>query len=383
MRHGRFITALFTLGSAFCADAQSVAEIVDALADMPDYAASVTYAVTLPQADDDIVYTVDLQQPASADSYLIDWRVDTPSGPVDGFTAWFDGHFYNFRNKRLQESHADWDATAPDGARAVQNSAQFASLLPSRLAMELRELDNAERYRYTLSTTSSGEVRISAVRLTAGEEDAELEWTFDSTTLRPRRFYADYNPGSIAGQQVTAIYSDSPSPTLHSPLSEELLRERYPEAFERYRESQFAIESMRGQQLPGFSLPQCGAAGRFTRRATEPLEAPTAVVLLDSEATLAPQLIEAVRAAIGRLPSDAAVLWACTGKNPDAVSELLGPLRQGEKAILGSRSLARDCGAATLPVVMACDAKGCVTDLIVGLNNQLEIDVIRMFSTIK
>lgn len=380
-----FITALLFLlgGSTGLAKAQSVAAIADTLSNMPDYEAVVEYAVTLPQAQDDIVYTVELHQPASADSYLIDWTVNSPSGRVDGFTAWFDGHFYNLRNNRLQEHHAEWDADAPDGVRAIQNSAQFASLLPSRMAMELRRLDDPELYRYTV-TSSSDELRIDAVRLASGSDDAELKWVFDASTLRPLRFYADYNPGAISGQQVKAVYSPLPdSKHISGSLDEAMLRERYPLAFEQYRESQFAIESMRGRQLPGFSLPQCGAAaGRLTRRAADPLPEPTAIVMLDSDSALAPQLIEAVRNAIDRLPANVNIIWACTGKNPDEINELIGTPRPGETTLGGARTLIRDCGAATLPVILACDASGRISDLAIGLNNQTEIDVIRMFSTI-
>lgn len=378
-----FITAMLLLLGAPTGllKAQSVAEIANVLSNMPDYEAAVEYAVTLPQAQDDIVYTVELHQPASADSYLIDWTVNSPSGRVDGFTAWFDGHFYNLRNNRLQEHHAQWDADTPAGARAIQNSAQFASLLPSRMAMELRRLDDPGLYRYTISP-SADELRVDAVRLASGSDDAELQWVFDASTLRPLRFYADYNPGAISGQQVKAVYSPLPD-SLHisGPLDEPALRQRYPLAFEQCRESQFAIESMRGRQLPGFSLPQCGG-GRLTRRAADPLAEPTAIVMLDSDSALAPQLIEAVRNAIDRLPANVNIIWACTGKNPDEISELIGTPRPGETTLGGARTLIRDCGAATLPVILACNSAGLISDLAIGLNNQTEIDVIRMFSTI-
>lgn len=373
----RFITPIMLAAAALGVSAQSIDDLAVALANMSDYAASVTYAVTLPQAEDDVVYTVSLSQPASPDSYLIEWNVDTPSGPTSGFTAWFDGHFYSFRNNRLRELHRQWDeAAVTDGPNAPQNSAQFVSLLPSRLAVQMRDL-LTPRYEYKVSSNGD-QIRVNANRLSNGDTDAELQWTFDAYTFQPLDFYGDYNPGAISSQQVHAVYA--PSSLILDTLSETTLRQRYSDAFTLYRQSQFAIENMRGQQVPAFSLPILGSSQRLTRRASAPFARPTALVLLDSDATLAPQLIAAVRRAISRLPADADVLWACTGKNPDAVSELLGELPPGETALLGARPLVRDCGAAALPVVMVVDHSAKISDLIIGLNNQLETDVIQMLN---
>lgn len=370
------------LASAAAGRTQGIAGIMEALANMPDYAATVTYAVTLPQAEDDVVYTVDLQQPSSPYSYLINWTVEAPSGTVDGFTAWFNGNFYNFRNRRLQEHHNNWDKAAPQGAKAVQNSAQFASLLPSRMAMQLREVATGP---YTHTLTRRGDVlTLEAVRECAGEPDAELTWTFNADTFEPIGFYADYNPGAITGQQVKAEYARATNPLIAEgdTLSEAALRELYPTAFTRYRESQFAIENMRGEQLPAFSLPLANGSGRMSRHASDPLAQPTAVVLFDPEGTLSPRLVSSVRKAIDRLPSDAGVIWACTPKSPDSATEAIGSERPGETTLTGAATLAAQCGAASLPVVMICDGNGCIRNLIIGMNKSLETDVIQMLSTL-
>ena len=365
---------------AAAGNAHTLESVADALAGMAGYEATVTYAVTLPQADDDVVYTVDLQQPADADSYLIDWSVESPSGPVEGFTAWFDGHFYNFRNRRLQEHHDQWDAPAPAGTKARQDAAQFASLLPSRLARQLREIASSGSYTCTIASRGD-EIIVEAARNAAGEPDAEMRWTFDSATCAPREFYADYNPGSLTGQQVKADYSPARKPLIApgTALSEKILRALYPDAFGRYRESQFAIENLRGEPMPAFSLPDA-AGGRLTRRADEPFENPTAVVIFDPEGTLSDELIAGVRNAIDRLPLTADVIWACTGKNPATASDSVGERRSGETTLTGAAALAVECGAAALPVVMVCGRDGRIRDLIIGLNNSLESDVMRMLT---
>lgn len=376
-----FFIALLSAGlAANFSSARGIDNIVNALAAMPGYAASVEYAVTLPQAEEDVVYTVELSQPGSADSYLIDWNVMSPSGPVAGFTAWFDGHFYNFRNRRLQEHHEQWDATAPKGAKAVQNSAQFASLLPSRIAMQLREIASARDYKYKVSSNSDN-VTVEAVRQTAGEPDAELTWRFRASDLRPLEFYGDYNPGAISGQQVKATYryADNSGNIAPEVLSEEVLRERYPDAFTRFRESQFAIENMRGERLPAFSLPRTDG-GRLTRRDIDPFDYPTIVALIDPESPLAPELVDALRSSLARVPFAANLLWASTGKNPDTTSELLGQTPPEEVAVTSAATLSVDCGAAVLPVIMICDREGKISDLIVGMNNNIESDVIQMLT---
>lgn len=384
MSNGKCLLAtLAALALAPQLKAVELNSIADALAQMPNYAACVTYAVTLPQAEDDIIYNVTLQQPASTDSYLINWTVETPSGPQSGFSAWFDGHFYNFRNRRLQESHGQWDPTQPSSPRAPHNTVQFASLLPSRLAEELRAM-TPENFIVTIRE-SPDEVRIDAIRHRAGVPDAELSWRFDASTLQPLEFYADYNPGAISGQQVKAVYSPATNPPLPAtePLSETALRTLHPEAFEKYRESNFAVEQLRGEPLPPFSLPLLNSPERLSRAANDAFSRPVALVIFDPDATLSPRLVEVVRSAVNRLPAAPDIIWACTTKSPDSAAEILGELPPGETALTGAAKLATDCGAANLPVVMACRPDGAVSDLVIGLNNQLDIDVIRMFSTMK
>lgn len=362
-----------------CADmcAQSVENVVAALADMPGYRARVSYAVTLPQAQEDIVYNVDLaQDSARADSYLLQWSVMSPSGPVEGFTAWFDGNFYNYRNHRLQERHEEWDAPLPEGVKPLQNSAQFASLLPARIAGALRE---------SASAGGDFDVKVSGgvMSLSRITEDSEMFWKFELPTCRPLDFYADYNPGAISGQQVHAVYSYPDSmAAFPSGFSEEFLRGLFPDAFDKYRESQFAIENMRGLPLPAYSLPKLGG-GRMERLPQDAFRGPVAVVLLNPAMSLSPRLVEAVRAAIDALPFEAEVIWASSEKNPEPTEELLGSLRPGETALTGAQPLISACGAAALPVIIVCNSAGRISDIAIGLNQTLHTDVMQMLTSAK
>lgn len=351
-----------------------MAAVVDSLAGMRGYRARVSYAVTLPQAEDDIIYTVDLaQDSANADSYLLQWSVMSPSGPVDGFTAWFDGNFYNYRNHRLQERHIQWDAPLPEGVKPPQNSAQFASLLPTRMADILRSLGD------------DADMKIQGDVLTVShvDEASEIFYKFQLPSLRPVDFYADYNPGAISGQQVHAVYSYADSLEAYpGGFTEEFLRSRFPDAFEKYRQSQFAIENMRGLTLPGFSLPKLGG-GRLERQAQDAFKCPVAVVLLNPAMGLSPRLIEAVRGAVDALPIEAEVIWASTAKNPEETERLLGTLRQGETALTGAQPLITACGASALPVVLVCSPSGRISDIAIGLNQTLHTDVMKMLLSAK
>lgn len=362
-----------------CVDAQGLESYIDRLDSVAGYAAEVRYAVTLPQAEDDVVYSVGIDQPV-ADNYLIQWSVDTPSGVNDGFTAWFDGHFYNYRNRRLREYHTEWDPAPLTGDRAVQHTVQFAQFVPGEIAREFRAMA-ADTARYHIDTALPHELRIK--RMAGDQVDAEMTWRFDPGTGLPAEFSAEYNPGALAEQLVHAVYSPRQA-TVDSQLSEQWLIDRYPQVFENYRQSNFAIESMPGQQLPPFSLPLTFSdrGERLTRQPASTFDAPAAVVvLLDADAALTPQLVEQVRSAAARVPVDSEIIYAFAGRDPEANrAALSGKLLPGETAVSGARRLAADCGAASLPVVMVCDRLATVKYVTVGLNNQLAADVMKMIT---
>ncbi|MDE5972042.1 MAG: hypothetical protein K2G94_04785, partial [Muribaculaceae bacterium] len=171
---------------------------------------------------------------------------------------------------------------------------------------------------------------------------------------------------------------------LTGPLCEKWLIGHYPEVFENFRQSNFAIESMPGQPLPSFSLPLTfsDSGARLSHQPGNVLAPPaTVIVLLDSEAALTPRLIEQVRSASARVPVDNEVIYAFCGRDPESNRNALGgTLRPGETAVSGARRLAADCGAAALPVVMVCDRLATVRHVTVGLNNQLAADVMKMIT---
>lgn len=360
--------------------AQGLEPFMARLDTVTGYAASVSYSVTLPQTEDDVVYDLDLDQP-DTENYLIRWRVDTPSGASDGFSAWIgDGHFYNYRNGRLREYHNEWDPAPLTGDRAVQHTVQFARLLPAEISRELRAMQ-ADTSHFHIRIASPDRLQIT--RMSGGQTDAEITWRFDPATGLPAEFSAEYNPGAISEQLVRAVYSPRAT-DLTGPLCEKWLIGHYPEVFENFRQSNFAIESMPGQPLPSFSLPLTfsDSGARLSHQPGNVLAPPaTVIVLLDAEAALTPRLIEQVRSASARVPVDNEVIYAFCGRDPESNRNALGgALRPGETAVSGARRLAADCGAAALPVVMVCDRLATVRHVSVGLNNQLAADVMKMIT---
>lgn len=105
------LTASYPLGIS----AQGIADIVSKLESTGCYESQARFSVTLPQSENDVVYTISLASaPAPADplapcDYLTDWSLETPTGTVNGFSAYFNGHHYRYHNERLQEYHMEWD----------------------------------------------------------------------------------------------------------------------------------------------------------------------------------------------------------------------------------------------------------------------------------
>lgn len=330
------------------------------------YSGRVDYSVTLPQSSDEIRYVVDLQSVGAGD-WLIQWHdIDHDQ---TGWTAQTGGDYYSFRARRLQEIHAGWD-------KQQLPRAQFSELFPKNIGAQLREvISEPERYEYTL-TEVNNLLTLKALRKAGEITDAELTWAFDPVTLQPLKFSAEYNPGQISEHQVYASYN--PLDQTVTSISEASLKELFPDAFTNYRQSNFAIEQMRGEPLPAFSIQLASGEGRLTRERGEEFRQPTVLVLLESDSALAGELVEAVRQAVSESPKDAAIIWACMERNPRSAAELLGKLGPEETALIGAKKLAADCGAAALPVIMICRPDGTVSDIAIGLNKETRTDVIQM-----
>lgn len=377
-----------------CLCAQGIADVVSALRDMGCFKAGATFTATLPQKADDVIYTLALTSMATpADTlapcaYLIDWSLPTPSGKSEGFSAYFDGNHYRYRDMRLQEYHYSWDSVpfrAAGNQKGVQLTAQFADLLPQVMAAQIAEMQASPLYRLTMlpQRTLNGRkaVGIEAVMTVRGEEIMEREYLFDAQTFAPLRVHTESNPGRITEQVITVNYSPEPAPRC-TPLSEERLMELYPTVFEKYRLSNFRIENLPGTPLPPFALPT-PTGERYTYHRGQGFAAPAVIVLMDPTVGFNAETVASVRRAADSLERPADVIWAVTTTNAELASAPVGELRQGESLLMNARSLARDCGAASLPAIVVTDSKGVVKNVSLGFNNSIEDFVIQAVTLCK
>lgn len=371
----------------------TVADISSSLKNLQVYNADAKFSVTLPQNDTDVVYDVNLQSithdddPYSPCEYLINWTLQAPSGEVTGFSAYFDGNHYRYRDNRLQEYHVTWDSIPflpSRGSLGVQGSVQFADLLPQYIARELDRMMADPRYTLTVNPDAKFDGRKAVVvRSVMDVNDVtvmEKEFTFDADKMIPLRIDTESNPGSITEQSVLVDYT-TPTSMEMSPLSEERLIDMYPEVFEKYRESNFRIENLPSTPLPTFSLPTT-TGERYTYHRGDKLNSPTIIALLDPSTSFNKELIEAVRGAVDQLPYNADVIWVFNSTNVDAIEEILPSIRPGEHSLMNGKGLARDCGASSLPVLIMVDSDGIVKNVNLGFNNQVQNVVLQSMALI-
>ncbi|MDE7124866.1 MAG: hypothetical protein K2O12_00075 [Muribaculaceae bacterium] len=380
------IAACYPLGCA----AQGIRAVADSLTHITDFNATASFEVLLPSSADPVKYTVDMvSQYTPADtlapcSYLIRWAMPTDDGTSAGFSAYFDGHHYRYHGDRLQEYHIEWDKTPfmPGGRKAdgVQSTARFADLLPQMVGRQLEQMcaDTTFRYTFTPDTIYDGIQAsvLKGIQTVRGLDGMEYTYVFDRDSGAPLSIDLDYNPGSISEQSVSVRYS-YPSSKQAPVLSEQALMEMYPAIFEKYRDCNFHIENLPGTPLPTFSAPTA-TGERYTRHRNDPMHAPTILALLDPDAGSPKIVVEDIRKAIASLPFPADIIWAFVSTNTDEIEAITGPQAQpGEYTLIGARALARDTGATSLPVMILTDNSGTVTDVILGVNNNLTSDIIQ------
>lgn len=372
--------------------------IINALSSVECYSSLAHFSVTMPQLNDDVVYDISLyQQGAPADtlfpaSYLIDWTMTSREEPVKGFSAYFDGNHYRYAGERLQEYHVKWDAF-PFGsgfdpkvtATGVQRTAQFANLLPASLAEELQRMQSGQNYIFAIhpDTLVNGRryIALEARLSVKGNTAMEATYLFDKSTYMPASILYENNPGAVSEQTVSVTYTDTKITEKCDTLAEQSLMVRYPKVFENFRESNFRIENLPGTRMPGFALPTT-TGERYMRRTADPFAVPTIIALLDTSHGFTSDMVSQLRQAVDALPYNADLILAFVDKHIDRIESVVPSIRPGEHLLMGAKPLARDCGAATLPAVILCDASGTVRNALIGYNNDLASDVIQKMALI-
>lgn len=370
--------------------AQGAGQLGLSLLHIGEYSGSAKFEALLPSAADPVVYDIELQSASPADSlapcsYSIAWAAESPSGTLSGFSAYFDGHHYRFRNSKLQEYHLSENETAffPAGpgsqAQGVQSRVQFADLLPQFLGAKIVEIASDSSYIYTYYPDKliGGKRRIvvEGVKMSRGYETQRFTYVFDKESLLPVQIEQINSPGSISEQLVTVTYG----PASQEPvtLTEEGLMESWPDAFERFRQSTFRVENLVGEALPAFSCPVAGSADRYTHHVGEPLDAPTIIAALDPAVGTNAETVQALRRAVGQLPVRAEICWAFKTNKEDEATAAIGTIDPDERALLSANGLMRDAGITLFPTIIICSPDGKVAEVICGYNNAIEEIVIQ------
>lgn len=336
--------------------------------------------VTMPGAEREIEYDIKFSErlPAHHDSlalcdYLIRWTSESPSGPVEGFSAYRDGAHYRYRDGRLQEYHWDWDSV-PFKLR-VQEQAQFVQFLPTYVISEIDKMTADS----TMTLSKNGN-KVRAIVMHQGVVAAEKNISFDDSG-QLKSLVIESNPGSIAEQTIEIEYS--PQQAEIGEISEQMLSQLYPDAFGKHRESNFKIENLVGEYLPKFSLPTA-TGERYSREIRDGFAQPTILALMDPETLFSNKLVKDLRESIESLPMNVGLIVAMTSTNTDLCEETMGGrLLEGENLLINARSLARDCGAASLPVVIFVNSDGKVQEVLLGYNKDFSTNVLQRAMTLK
>lgn len=367
--------------------ATSVGQLADELERFTPFEADARFEVAMPMATDDVVYNVALladSQPAdtlAGMNYLIKWELPRAETTAEGFLAYFNGHHYRYRDNRLQEYHFEWDSipflTSNGG---VQRNGQFADLLPGAIARELRKMqaDTTFRLTFTADTTVNGRrvAVVSGTQNTAGFTGRNYRLVIDRDTSRPITISNEYNPGQVSEQGVEVTFSYPAEAKASAPSSEQELMALFPEAFEKFRESNYRIENLRGLELPPFSLPTL-TAERYTRHKGDRFKAPVVLAIIDPAVESAQATVAALRKSIASMPCEVDLIMAFMGSNTDLIESVAGTPDVNEHMLMSAKSLARDCGTSVYPTILIVDRDAKVANVILGFNNNLAEDVIQ------
>lgn len=374
-------------------NAETLSQFAERMEQAGPYSAHAEYSVLLPSAPDDIVYSIDLfsvpnhaDDPLKTDSYLIEWSLPTPSGESSGFNAYDHGNHYRYRDTRLQEYHYEWDSIPFNLGGGVHRAAQFADLLPDAMAKKLKEMaaDTAAYKIVFIPDKKVGDnlyVTIEGSQILNGLTVKEISMTFDAATTRPIKIEYENNPGAISEQTVSVAFSES-NEEMPSTFDEPMLLKRHGDIFERFRQSNFKIENLAGEQMPQFSLPTL-TGERFTYHRGDKFKSPTIIAVIDPQTGTAAETVATLRDAVASLPMGVDLIFAFVSNDIDGIEAVAGNPSVGETMLTSAKSLARDCGITSFPTMIFVGRDGVISDTQLGFNKALKEIVIQKAINLK
>lgn len=362
-------------------------DVASNLTDMGPFCGRATVEVQLPMSNDnEIKYSIDLLSSESENdslspvSYLIDWTLPTPMGVSHGFTSYFNGNLYRFRDGApLQEYHFDKN---PDpflvSAVPVQKGVQFLDILPVYVGEEINNMldDSTFTVRWWEDTVFNGS-KVNVLKARRIVNDLEVgNWliVLNPETDKPILVEKEMSPGSV-GEQTVIVRYDECSFAKTLPLSEEQLVDLYPQEFSNFRQDSWKLERLVGKNLPGFSLPMSDGS-RFSHSKGETLSSPSIFVFLEENLPSTPQFIEDLRQTVAALPFNVDIYWIFLSNRLDEIAETVGRTFPGEVVLTSGRNITKDFGVTVTPSTLLASRQGEVLEIIQGLNNDLQQIVI-------
>lgn len=393
----KFVTLAAAASTAFGSLASTNIDLntlASNLSELQEFATTANFEIYLPSSDQPVTYNIRIASSANEEDslasadYLIEWSSSNNGETANGFSAYFPGHLYRFRDQRLQEYIYEDDPVvfAPGGDinNGIQNQTQFCDLLPQYVGKAFKAMMSDTTYKYNVypDTIISGQrvVAVNGVRSFQGIEALRFLYIFDRD-LFPVKTELINNPEQFGEQTLTVSYDYGDDDPLFVAQSEDDLKALYPEAFEKYRESSFSLDNLPGRKLPAFTAPTT-TGERYILTKHGQFAAPTIVAILSSEVESTAKTIKELRRAIDGLPGKTDLIMAFINNDLDGIEEAAGELRPGEHLLMSAKGLARDCGVTATPVIIICDRSAIVKDLLIGNNNDIADFVIKKTSLI-
>lgn len=371
-----------------------VETLSESLRKMDDFRSGVKVEVSLPMAaNDEIEYNVNaLSSPAAGDSlstlnYLIEWSLPTPNGVSKGFSSYFNGDFYRYREgSALQEYHADDNVQPFISQSPVHKTTQFIDVFPVSLGAEIQAMAKDTTYSlvWTADTIFHGEnvAVLKSERIINNQTVAEITYVFDKVSLSPKYIEKEMSPGTISEQTIIYEYLPEDNPKLKVPTNEEELISIYPEIFSNFREGNYGLESLKERQLPGFSLPNLNG-DRYSRLRSDGFSNPTLIAFVEEDISSTPDLIKDIRKGINSLPFSADIIWVFLSNRHDDIEEVIGRTLPGEIVLMSGRNVVKDFGVTETPSFLFVNVDGKVSDILSGLKPDMESTVMQKMAITK
>lgn len=353
-----FATAIFS--------AKSSEPLSTLVTDAEFFTATAEYEILPPSASEPIHYRATLIQQTSPTDSLLPFRYIIETEQPDGdrfFSAYFDGNFFRYRGEKMREWHYSEN---PEPFRAgVQRTEMFVDLLPGALRATLEQVEADTANRYSVERNSEF-VCIQGSRKRGGIAEREYTYTFSPAGL-PLSTETVTNPGQSRQQSVRATYSYTDNQT-GSNIDEARLIEMYPEAFAKFREGNFSVESLEGRALPSYSARTLSGERKSYRRG-EKTSKPTLMLFLDLDSATR-NIISEVVSALSASKLSAEVFYVFESNRRDIVAETAGGVCDDADVIVNASSMMADFGITHLPAAILVDADGKVDKIVECVNNQ-------------